>query len=1000
MPQYTFDTYNPAMNQQRHQVMAQRQLQDKMAGFGAGMADFGISMGAGALGSIVGGPLGGLAAGMLAPQVAGSYTDRIRQARNIQDMSLSKIVGGQDMSQSIGQGFSLEASARVGSGIRRQAVDDFVFNQEDYSKIMKLGVESGMMDYSNSAEQYKQTIKKLSNNFKVMMDLFETADLGELSKHMQRMQRMGANVKDMGAIGGAEAMFARMTGISHSEMVNSYGQQGAMAFTQAGMTGYQGSLENMANAASVTMMQRTGTLNASEIARQGGVSGAAQRMTTGKARMLNNVGNFMLPGLMNEDGTGLDSDKMDRFLSGEISMQELTSQSADRLDSRQSNVKFMKNRANLMQEFQDEAGTAGTDIAMMNMALQFGGTTNPNASRQDQLFTGFRQMGLDNKTARLYAEKYSSRDVLEGLRDQQRMQSHQMKQGRIQEMKHARRPLNIVGHAFREFSTSFGEDIFGNMLAENAAKADVEEARKAGIYTTSDRGMDNVLTMDADFALTEEEKAEVAAFAGEAVAPGGNRDMYEDRTGYGKLSLSGAAGARSDLERYADQRVRKQVMNGTDISEWARARSREDLGFSSGVEASRAIRKQISGAGDVTMEKMVSIVKKQKRMSDAEAREFLNKDGGRNLKYLSQKLREAPGNKDLLQGVQVEYMDEEGELLEDRMQSLDEAKQERSESIARLTGQETLFGITIGHDKSYSDALKGAMSGTGKSGGAEEILNITSAMMVGESIRQGAGDKGRGSILGEDHGASEKERKAYQRERLKAAGISESVINQVVDHGRVDLLDKELKDRNASEEQIAALKKGIQDGAGDLRDLDKYERGRKKAARSIRTTEVKEQYMEMESRMSDVLGGEHSMKDVIADPSLITDEMLKKADPGTREMLKGVKKLQGADKNKKLSSVEMAVNLSKNGLLSGDASESKLDDVSVVNMSGEEQKQAERFEKNYELLDNTVQKFNKNLKNNTTVTGALAAAIQNKKEEDSAKGGGFSFLDTILNPHR
>lgn len=632
---YLINSYNVGVNQQMQQVQAQREYSDKMSGLVSGVSDLGLS---GAIGYGVGmafGPWTGMAVGALTPALGGAYIDRIKQARRLQNLSTSKIVGGTDMAASSGQGLSMEGASRLGSGLRNMAVDDFVFNQEDYSKIMKLGVSSGMMDFSNSAEQYKQVIKKLTGNFKVMMDVLDTADMGEVSRNMQRMQRMGAQVGSMGSIAGSEKLFARMAGISQADMVNSYGQQGAMTFTQAGLTGYQGSLENMANAAAVTMMQRTGTLTPGELARQGGISGASQRMTENKSQMLKNTSNYFLPAIMNAEGTGIDEKKLARLLNGEAGIAELIKTSAGVLNSTENQVKFLKNQDNLMEEFQRKAGTTGSDLFMRNLALDKGREMIPKGALSEQLFSGYRAYGLDEKSAKLFAAKGSSYEGMSALKDQHLMQAHQEKTARIEELRNANRWYNKVGHPVKRFLTDLGEDSWGVFSSKSAAEKDAKESEKAGVFRTTSYGLHNSMD-DADFELSAEVKIAVASFME-------GTGYHGDPAGIARVKeMKRAKNEQLRKQKIVDQQIRKDFYNGVGLTGKQSESALKTFGFASDEEATAYFTENFK-VDQVNQKGLVDFVSDRTGMSAKEAAAALAENEGALRKYILDKGKDTTG---------------------------------------------------------------------------------------------------------------------------------------------------------------------------------------------------------------------------------------------------------------------------------------------------------------------------------------------------------------------
>ena len=258
-----FSSYNPAMNQQLFRAQASRRLADDGFAVGVNVGDFfangGVSsvIGKGIAGFLGMGGLAaagfGLGASMILPSLATPFIDRVREARAIQQNTMSKIVSGRDMDLLTGMGFGSAAAAEMDRFIRRESADDILFKEGDYRNILNIGIQTGMFDFSNSAEQYKEKIRQLRKNFTSAMEILGSTDFQDILKEFQRLQTMGAASSQFNSVLRAENAFSRMVGISHREMVNTYGAQGAVMYSQVGLDGYTGSLRNMANAAETSL---------------------------------------------------------------------------------------------------------------------------------------------------------------------------------------------------------------------------------------------------------------------------------------------------------------------------------------------------------------------------------------------------------------------------------------------------------------------------------------------------------------------------------------------------------------------------------------------------------------------------------------------------------------------------------------------------------------------------------------------------------------------------
>lgn len=486
-PAYTFNTYNPAVDQVRFLTQAGRRTSDQLDAISGGFADVGVStlaaLGAGALF----GPFAGVAAGLGMPGVSQQYLDRIRMGRQIQNLTMSKIIAGPDMAAGLGQGFSLSAGVRMGESIRDMAADNLFFNVSDMKSMMRLGIEHGQFDYSLNVSQYKDTMKKLTKNFKAFMEVLETADLGSLAKEMQRLQRMGAGVGAMGGIIQQESMFSRMAGLSHADMVNTYGQQGALIYSQAGLTNYQGSMASMSNAATVTMMQRMGLLNPGEVARAGGASGLVQRMTASKAQTIQNVTDYILPYIANSDFTGIDQERLKEVLSGQTPFDVVMARGGARVKSPGAFSKYRANRASLQEVWNAAAGEAGMDITLFNLARQVGERSGMDDPREAALY-GFQTMGMDGETARQLVSSMTDTRVLSGRMNQMQAQAHRAKRNDLEEEAFRKGIFNRAILSGQRGWQHLMASTVGEFTRWRAEQKDYDENMRAGIVTVRAAG--------------------------------------------------------------------------------------------------------------------------------------------------------------------------------------------------------------------------------------------------------------------------------------------------------------------------------------------------------------------------------------------------------------------------------------------------------------------------------------------------------------------------------
>lgn len=467
LPEYTFNTYNPAISVAQQQVYAHRNMHD------AAMAVPGIAanLGAGtALTALFGLP--GMAASLFLPDMTAPVTDRIRESRMIQNMTTAKVYGSQDTDTTLGYGFNYKSARNLDRMMRYSAADDSIMKEGDWREMLRLGIEYGQFDYANNVEQYKRVLKNLRNSMTTMMEVVGSTDFKDIMKTMKRMQDMGATAEQYNNIARQEQAYARMTGLSHQQMVDTYGASGALTFQQAGLNAMQGSLQSMANAANITYMQRTGVLDPVTLAHYGGVSGMAQRMTQQDARVHNSFADVILPGLMNDSMTGLRTD-VDLFqaLGDPNSLQKLMSQ-GNRIYSGEQMMAYEANKHHVYTQLQERFGADNLEILMATRAGQMAGFQGREATR-----AGLMMTGMDAETATFKTEGYYS----EAAQKARARTMDEARQKRREEYAQRNSWLRRLTRSFETWKTGIGERLYGvsERLIGNSARNEADAAGRA-----------------------------------------------------------------------------------------------------------------------------------------------------------------------------------------------------------------------------------------------------------------------------------------------------------------------------------------------------------------------------------------------------------------------------------------------------------------------------------------------------------------------------------------
>ena len=467
LPKYTFNTYNPAVNQQQYMSAIRRHSGDQMLALGGTVLDFGVSsLAFGALGGIP-----GALAGLAMPSLAEPVIDRVRDLRALQNLTMPRITGGRDVNLATGMGFNAASARSIDSFTRMSAAGDVLFKEGDYRRMLQLGVENGMFDYAGSAAQYKDIIKKLRDTMTTVMEVAGSTDFKDLMKEFRRLQTMGADISQFRDIMRKENMFSRMAGMSHSDMVNTYGQQGAFLFSSMGLNNYQGSIQAMGNAAMITQAQRMGLINPAMVARHGGVSGMVQTMTQQDAAAQTKIQDLLLSYLANDSMTGLDRNvsPMD-ILNSKNPMNLLVSRSG-RLNHLDSMMAFQRNKPDLWGEAVDKYGG---DVLGGIMAHAMGKQVGRSGMAATEF--GYRMEGYSPEIARIKARQLHSDD----FREQVAREAHLARQKRREEEDLAANPFRRLARDFDKTLTKFSEATFGRIAGAYAGYVERSDALANG----------------------------------------------------------------------------------------------------------------------------------------------------------------------------------------------------------------------------------------------------------------------------------------------------------------------------------------------------------------------------------------------------------------------------------------------------------------------------------------------------------------------------------------
>lgn len=480
LPAYTFNTYNPAVNQQLYMYMSQRRVQDQALTGAASVADILGRVGLGLLGG-----LPGAALGMVLPDLTTPLVDRLRERRGIQDLTMSRIVGGPDVNRATGMGFGMRAAGEIDAFIRRSSAGDTLYKEGDYRKLLNLGVEFGMFDYADSARQYKDILKKMRHSLSTVMEVIGSTDFKDIMGEFKRLQTMGADQSRFSSILREENMFSRMAGLRHQDMVDTYGRQGTLIYAQAGLSNIQGSSQAMSYAAMLSMAQRQGLVSPGYMARKGGLSGAVQDLTAQDAQVKQRFGDYVLTFIANDDFTGIDEERrrqlIQRVNEGSLGPAELM-RSASRLDTPAKMAEFKARKAGLRQQFDESLGsTYARDNFWYRQYQKAGEMAAPGLDTQSQIRMGAMLHGFDAEAADLIAK-----NALNPARTDQHQREKSLEWSkRREEYEQRNNPFRKAWTDVRAWAADTGEAMYDTVMGPYQRYSDAKAARDGGYLKPS-----------------------------------------------------------------------------------------------------------------------------------------------------------------------------------------------------------------------------------------------------------------------------------------------------------------------------------------------------------------------------------------------------------------------------------------------------------------------------------------------------------------------------------
>lgn len=334
-----------------------------------------FGMGGAALGAAGGAALGlPLFAATQAAQVyGGAFTGGMQDQAALNSTLRNNFqhFGGQG---AFGRGFSQNQMGQIGSMISGELRRNPFTSNQELSGLIAGGAEAGQFTAVRDVQQFTQRFRQMLNTLKdVQRELGGT--LTDALQFVRGAQQAGIfrnadQVNFASEVRSAEAV----TGMDRNQLI-ALSAQGAQISRAFGGVGRQGAMGALRGAQTLGAAVQAGIVNQEMLSEAtGGLQGAeaigafTQNMLARSGRFSRTgMGRFSLFAMSNDEGTGLDQGMMDRFMSGDLSVGEV-SRTAHRRVGRMGRARAL-NREGMIRGAVMEQGGMAAQIGMMRLLV-------------------------------------------------------------------------------------------------------------------------------------------------------------------------------------------------------------------------------------------------------------------------------------------------------------------------------------------------------------------------------------------------------------------------------------------------------------------------------------------------------------------------------------------------------------------------------------------------------------------------------------------------------
>jgi hypothetical protein len=290
---------------------------------------------------------------------------------------------GKDLDIS-GTGLSSSAAQGLSHDFTRYAKQSGgEYTRQDYSSLMQMSGEQGLLDFAQNREEIAKTTKKLMSVIGTFAEVTGDPDFRSNIQKVAKLRQLGVGINEMETSVKNMEQYARMAGVSLDRAMDTGGQQGAVIYQNSGLNAGQGMKSGVMSMGQASQMVAGGAFTEQELAMYGGKSGVSQSLTEMNAATIQTTMKPLLPYLVDEDSKGrltLNKERMANLQAGKITYEDALKQGASKQfsDRGMQNLSGNQSKA-LVNDLSNQMGAEGTQRLQLETIMSFQ-KSNPGIS--------------------------------------------------------------------------------------------------------------------------------------------------------------------------------------------------------------------------------------------------------------------------------------------------------------------------------------------------------------------------------------------------------------------------------------------------------------------------------------------------------------------------------------------------------------------------------------------------------------------------------------------